>query len=346
MKIKAAAIALACTIVFLTGCDSRNNSSLPESTTSATDTAATTTAATTEITTAKTMSEADKQLLDYCNTEAESYLEKIKGYYGKTDISASDPYEFFKDIKIESYTCGNAVPNTIINDGIEYTTGYSYDVILEIFESDDDAFPVRTSEWTLEAGPDEVSWINLFARKGIRIDRLTSVRENSRDAAEFCYFFTKQFGVPESITDMQTIVPTVNSNGEFDNFVYSCCVFSFWDNNGSNQNLDADYIQGIINKLLGIDADLKASKYYEPDTNILNFPAHGGRWYYCAVNSDEYDELNNTHTVTIDFYADTAYLVKARSIKFTVEGKTDKDFKLISTEVTFDSGYKIAMGSI
>lgn len=345
MKTKKAIIILLCAIFSLAGCKDYNSSSIGEDITSGSETSISegTTVNTTE-TTATTLSDNEQQLLGYCNDEANSYLENIKRYYGRTDIMEKDPYGFFKNISITSYTCELSSPIYRTYSDVDYLYGFAYNVRLEISESDDESFPVGTSEWTLEVEPGEGQTVHLFAPKGTTKDRLTSVRKDNRDAAGFCDLFARQFGVPESISDMQEIVPT--DNLYFDNFVYSCCVFSMWDNYGSDQNFDADYIREIINKRLGVDVNLKTYKYYVPETNVLNYPAHGGNWYYCAVYSDVYDAELDTHTVVLEYYADTAYLVKAKVIEYTVMGKTDEDFKLISTDVIYDSGFELASGSI
>ena len=59
---------------------------------------------------------------------------------------------------------------------------------------------------------------------------------------------------------------------------------------------------------------------------------HGGWWYYCELISEEYNETHGT--VIINWYADTAYFIVAKTMKYNLEFG-EKGVKLISTELLY-----------
>ena len=65
------------------------------------------------------------------------------------------------------------------------------------------------------------------------------------------------------------------------------------------------------------DIDFAKSTYYNSIDKTLACPGHGGTWLFCNIVSSEFDEQSNSSTVIIDYYADCALLVKAKTVKYT-----------------------------
>jgi len=85
--------------------------------------------------------------------------------------------------------------------------------------------------------------------------------------------------------------------------------------------------------------------HYQEEYNYLEHLGHGPGWLYWIPASEEYDEDAMTYTVVIDYFADTALLVVAKTIEYRFTVNDDGTYKMLSTEVLYDSGYSLAGGS-
>ena len=51
-------------------------------------------------------------------------------------------------------------------------------------------------------------------------------------------------------------------------------------------------------------------------------------------------------TVTINYYADTAYFLVSKSMRYKIKVKDDNNYSLLSTELLYDSNIPLAVNSL
>jgi len=294
-----------------------------------------------EVTTYNEQDEFDKMALDF--------LEKLKNADSKglgeiTDTNSDGVFDFLKDIKIDNYFI-NSVDEIFDQDsnGNKYSKGYNYNIKFNISKSTSDIFPIGESNWILTLGPSAGSCIFGFTPIDIDINNITWKRENS--AVNFCYNFTNQFYCFSSLSDFNELVPLLQDKNYYNYFIYNCAMN--YKNISKSYYFPVDKLEKFMNMRYGItNIKFKEYEYYDEKNDILEPPAHGGNWLFCTLVSDEYNKNNNHHTIVIDYYADSAYLIKSKTMEYILEGNSENDFKLLSTKLIYDSGYNPGRGSI
>jgi len=71
----------------------------------------------------------------------------------------------------------------------------------------------------------------------------------------------------------------------------------------------------------------------------MSFGAGGGTWMFANLVSENFDEETDTYTITIDFYADAAYMLKAKTMQYEVVAIGEDEYRMLSSERLYDSGY-------
>ena len=277
-----------------------------------------------------------------CDLTANSFL----GYLKSRDfdnlciilgIENKEAYSFFNDIKVDSYEITEE--NTI-----QY--GMQYKVKLNISESSCELFPVGTSRWILEVVNDLCCYIELFRPADINISRITFSEE--KDAILFCYRFSAGFHCYKTINDFNQIVPDNSDTKAFSYFCNSLIQFLPFDNDDvTGYEYKRDSIEIQAQRVLGItNVDFKKYLYYKELNDSLEFQYHGTLWVFSSLSSKEFDPDTKQYTIVIDYYSDTAYILKAKTMKYIVQENKDKSFTLLLTELMFDSGTDPLEGSI
>jgi hypothetical protein len=93
-------------------------------------------------------------------------------------------------------------------------------------------------------------------------------------------------------------------------------------------------------KAFGItDVDFARYYRYDSETDSMSFGAGGGSWMFADLMSEDFDKETDTYTITIDFYADAAYILKAKTMKYEVVSIGEDGYRMLSSECLYDSGY-------
>lgn len=97
----------------------------------------------------------------------------------------------------------------------------------------------------------------------------------------------------------------------------------------------------ILNHFGISDVDITQSSYYIKDKNMFEHLGHGGPYSAQSLISSVYDADTNIQTVVIEYFADMAYMLSGRTMKYTLEKNPDNSFKLLSTEIIKNNGIKL-----
>ncbi len=60
-----------------------------------------------------------------------------------------------------------------------------------------------------------------------------------------------------------------------------------------------------------------------------------------SLSSREYDPQTKQSAITLDYYSDSAHLLKGKTVKFIVKENEDKSFTMLSIEVLYDSDLEL-----
>ena len=183
-------------------------------------------------------------------------------------------------------------------------------------ESDDGRFEKGENLWTVTA-LDPLGEYSLFGALSMNGEERESIRllerkGNISDKVRFCY---------ECMVELEPYIRHSEPIAKDDAFYSSLARFL-----GKFTECSADNFNDAAQKYFGIDAGFD-------DDNIQ--PLWLGAYEKEAVAYEDENE------VIIDFYADALLLTKACTVKFTLDD-TDGYIRLDGTEVTYDSGLKIA----
>lgn len=219
-----------------------------------------------------------------------------------------------------------------------------FTVELNISASDNDLFPIGTGEWFLDF--DNFNYrISLFRETDKEINIITY--NNQNDIVEFCRSFSFELDCYKSVTDFNTLIPDDDDElaGYFCQRLIRCLPIEF-DNNGSSR-VKRKELEKQAKSVLGITTlDVTKSKFYDKQSDSEIMELHAGSDSACSLVSDQVNPKTNQRVVVIDYYSDTAYILKAKTIQYTLRMNADKSFTLISTELLYDSGFQVASGLI
>ncbi len=111
-------------------------------------------------------------------------------------------------------------------------------------------------------------------------------------------------------------------------------------NRFENEFITAEGLKTEVEKVFGItNVDFTRYYRYDPETDSMSFGASGGMWMFTDLISEEFEEVTGTYIITIDFYADGAYMLKAKTMKYKVVKTKEDEYRMISSECLYDSGY-------
>lgn len=193
----------------------------------------------------------------------------------------------------------------------------TYHISVNVTESDDGRFEKGENLWTVTAlNPlGEYSLFGALSMNGEEREsiRLLERKGNISDKVRFCY---------ECMVELEPYIRYSEPIAKDDAFYSSLARFL-----GKFTEYSADNFNDAAQKYFGIDAGFD-------DDNIQ--PLWLGAYEKEAAAA--YEDENE---VIIDFYADALLLTKACTVKFTLDD-TDGYIRLDGTEVTYDSGLKIA----
>jgi len=260
---------------------------------------------------------------------------KVAEYMRATDENA---YKFIQDMTVDSYE--------IVEEGAasDYDGGIKYIKInFNISKSDNEYFSVGENYWDLYLGglypvilfrpSNEKNWDYI---KGFNDDK----------DYNFCYCFSHYFGIFKTTTEFNAAL-----SDESYYFGYAEGSILFYART-SPDNPDIFYLDKLEDYLLkttGITGIKYTDYMYNKEDNTVTPDGHGGVWLYWIPVSKEQDENTKVftrYTVVIDYYADTAMLVVAKTMKYTYTVNGDGTYKMLATELIYDSGLSVQKGTI
>jgi hypothetical protein len=216
-----------------------------------------------------------------------------------------------------------------------------YIVTLDVTKSQSPAFKIGKHEWKLVTSGSfgGNSFISNFTPIEQKLNKYFCNRElyniyynnsvpnkNYDEVAALCDIYSKsKFGFNNmekiKIDDIHHIIHIIAYKKDF------------------NYPITVDEFNKYINNTLGItDIDIKNTKFYNKETNMVEHLGHGILSYPTNLISSSYDKTTNRYTVIIEYYADWAYLFHAKTMQYILEKNPDGSPKLLSTKCIKDSG--------
>lgn len=227
---------------------------------------------------------------------------------------STSAFDFIDGVDISGYS----IISSELNKGSNPSDfSKTYHISVNVTESDDGRFEKGENLWTVTAlNPlGEYSLFGALSMNGEEREsiRLLERKGNISDKVRFCY---------ECMVELEPYIRYSEPIAKDDAFYSSLARFL-----GKFTEYSADNFNDAAQKYFGIDAGFD-------DDNIQ--PLWLGAYEKEAAAA--YEDENE---VIIDFYADALLLTKACTVKFTLDD-TDGYIRLDGTEVTYDSGLKIA----
>ena len=226
---------------------------------------------------------------------------------------STSAFDFIDGVDISGYS----IISSELNKGTNPSDfSKTYHISVNVTESDDGRFEKGENLWTVTA-LNPLGEYSLFGALSMNGEERESIRllernGNVSDKVRFCY---------ECMVELEPYIRYSEPIAKDDAFYSSLARFL-----GKFTEYSADNFNHAAQKYFGIDAGFD-------DDNIQ--PLWLGAYEKEAVAYEDENE------VIIDFYADALLLTKACTVKFTVDD-TDGYIRLTGTEVTYDSGLKIA----
>jgi len=226
---------------------------------------------------------------------------------------SASAFDFIDGVDILGYSI---ISSEIIAGSNPSDFSKTYHISVNVTESDDGRFEKGENLWTVTA-LDPLGEYSLFGALSMNGEERESIRllerkGNISDKVRFCY---------ECMVELEPYIRYSEPIAKDDAFYSSLARFL-----GKFTEYSADNFNHAAQKYFGIDAGFD-------DDNIQ--PLWIGAYEKEAVAYEDENE------VIIDFYADALLLTKACTVKFTLDD-TDGYIRLDGTEVTYDSGLKIA----
>ena len=288
-----------------------------------------------------------RQFLNYIKTKrVEDIAYFTSGRYetpgpdSKVVVVTNEAYMVFNKIDVESY---EIFPS--------FNSSYDFTVILHITKSSSELFPEGTSRWRLTIvdepyeGPYLPVFVGLFSKTN---DTSVSLGGNPSvgNAVEFCYDVSTNLGCFETMDDFNNMIPDAETSDVFNWFCDSFVSTLLYNRDGyysaGTYPAKRSELEALAKKTFGItDIDFKKYNLYNTTDDTIGSTGHGGIVNSALLANSTYDQSTRIRTVIIDYYSDAAYLLKAKTMKYTLRENTDGSLTLLSTRLVYDSGYEM-----
>lgn len=327
------------TIAFLASCENTTDMSLTGNKSVTTESA---NPSTTQLSKYGFGGDAEQKANDFLtslkNKDTEGFISLINWIYSveikNENIQA---YSFIQDIDIDSYKILKKETEKGLYGNFERFT-----VELYISKSATELFPVGTSRWILDIDAPTYTYnVRLFKNVDKEINIVTEKHQDN--IVKFCCDFSFELNCYRTVTDFNTIVPV--SNDDANEYFWQGLIRCLPVTLNEVGAVSREELEMVVKKVLGITSiDVTKDVNYDVSSDSVPLVFNTASWYTCSLASKEFDSKTKHHVIVIDYYSDTAYLLKAKTIKYDVRENNDKSYSLISTELLFDSGYEIASG--
>lgn len=268
----------------------------------------------------------DMQANDFLTALTTGNIQKLSKLSFGSDISM---YSFLQNVHFENYTLNSCKKNS--NDD------YMYNVTLNISASDSDDFQIGKSNWFL--------FINFgdcfLLPEGIYVDNNFDFLNPLYD---YCTSLDRLQYACKDITDNSFVKNPQNLWSSFDYLCSKAITFYKkcldYDNYKEAKNPTATE----LNKFM--ISKFKAEKFdaakYSPDLikegQLINIPM-GGIQSIAVAQPPKIINGTDTSTIVITYYADSAHLVKAKTVEYTIKGTNWSNYDILDMNVIINSNF-------
>jgi len=237
-------------------------------------------------------------------------------------------YSIFRDFDVDSYKITETVP---------FDNYMHYEVELNISKSSNDIFPVGKSRWILEVAYETVI---LFKN----VNKTIIKTRDSSNAVNLCLDFTSAFNCFKTLRDFNKLVPDKKDKGVYSGFCSNLIALTIYD--FQNKPIKRKQAESNAKNTFGITTvDFTMQENYNKQNDTIIVDSWGWLWFYDALSLDNFDSKTKQHTIVINYYADSACILIAKTVKYIVKENGDSTLTLLSTELLYDSGLTIAGGA-
>ncbi|MCM1024207.1 MAG: hypothetical protein NC395_09135 [Prevotella sp.] len=233
-------------------------------------------------------------------------------------------------------------------------TRYEVTLTLGVAESESEFVPVGTADYLLVYCPGE-DRLFLPLRKAGELDEsslLPFYGDGVKEYVNFCTYYTayfRNFFDGDVIDDFSAPETNLDYIGD----TVFCAYVAAYRAGGFR-----DYDLGIIpydefnvtlKKTLGFSADAIDAKncpYYNAANDTVEIPGRGTSWLCGWLAEDTDGDGEGVHIVTVDYYEDDFYLIKSRTVRYTVRENGDGTCSMLKIERLFTSDRGILGGSV
>ncbi|MDE7304013.1 MAG: hypothetical protein K2N60_11910 [Oscillospiraceae bacterium] len=229
---------------------------------------------------------------------------------------------------------------------------YEVTVTMDVAESSSEFVTEGRGDYLMIYCPDEDSSF-LPLRKVGELDesRLLPSYGDPKAYVDLCTYYTayfRNFFSGDTIDDLSA--PNAANSVEsavFCAYVAARRAGGFSDTD--NGIIPYDEFNETLEKILGFSADAIGAKnnlYYNPDEDTIEIPGRGTSWICGWLAEDTDGDEDGTRVVTIDYYEDDFYLVKSRTVRYTVRNNNDGTCSMLKIERLFTSDRGILAGTV
>lgn len=279
-----------------------------------------------------------KSILD-CAVSGEVPAYKQNGYVWQSSQQLAG-------VKLNSWEIAD---EKIITDG---NFRYEVTVTMDVAESGSEFVTVGRDDYLMIYYPGEDrSFMPLRKVGGLDESRLLPVYGDSKPYIDFCTYYTAYFrdffsgGTVEDLSAPNVTYDT--GNAVFCAYVASRVAGGF--PNTDDGIVPYDEFNRTLEKILGFSADAidaKSCMYYNADEDRIEIPGRGTSWLCGWLTEDTEGSEEGTRVVTIDYYEDDFYLVKSRTVRYTLRNNDDDTYSMLKIERLFTSDRNILGGSV
>ena len=221
----------------------------------------------------------------------------------------------------------------------ENSNEFEYTVELNVSESKTDLFPTGKSTWKLISVNDENVGFNFIKYFNNVNDKKVLFNDTNKSYILFCVECTKHFGKEETYNSFSEYLSKNVSDSNYMN-IYEV----FYLTQEHSYDITPEDLKEFSKAKFGIEnADFTKWSSYDKKSNSFTW-GRGNYTPFATVSSDKLGS-DGIRTVVTDYYADSLLLVKAYSIEYKLEWKSDKDYKLISAKLN-DNGIAASQYSV
>lgn len=237
----------------------------------------------------------------------------------------------------------------LITDG---NLRYEVTVTLDVAESDNEFVTVGKDDYLMIYYPGEDRLFLPLRKVGELDESRLLPGDHAKEYVNFCTYYTayfRDFFDGDVVDDLSAPDTNLNYIGDtvFCAYVAAYRAGGFQD--VDIYNIPYDEFNETLKKALGFSADAINAKncpYYNVAEDTIEIPGRGTSWLCGWLAEDINGDEDGVHVVTIDYYEDDFYLVKSRTVRYTVRENDDGTCSMLKIERLFTSDRGILGGSV